>query len=61
MYRPKISNMPLITRIYSDKEGRQFRITIPKNIVELQGYKHKDEFEIELRGKDILLNYRGRQ
>lgn len=47
--------MGTIVRLYSDKEGRQFRIAIPKKIVEVQGYKHKDEFELELDGKNLIL------
>jgi bifunctional DNA-binding transcriptional regulator/antitoxin component of YhaV-PrlF toxin-antitoxin module len=47
--------MSIKVRLYSDKEGRQYRIPLPKKIVELQGYKHKDEFELEIQGKDIIL------
>ncbi len=47
--------MAIKVRLYSDKEGKQFRISIPKKIVELQGYKHKDEFELEIEGKNIIL------
>lgn len=47
--------MGIKVRLYSDKQGKQFRISIPKKIVELQGYKHKDEFELEINGKDIIL------
>jgi len=47
--------MAIKVRLYSDKEGKQFRISIPKKIVELQGYKHKDEFELKINGKDMTL------
>jgi bifunctional DNA-binding transcriptional regulator/antitoxin component of YhaV-PrlF toxin-antitoxin module len=47
--------MGIKVKLYSDKEGKQFRISIPKKVVELQGYKHKDEFELEINGKDIVL------
>lgn len=47
--------MAIKVRLYSDKEGKQFKLAIPKKIVELQGYKHRDEFELEIQGKDILL------
>lgn len=47
--------MAIVVKLYSDREGKQFRISIPKKIVELQGYKHKDEFELEIDGKNIVL------
>jgi hypothetical protein len=47
--------MGIKVKLYSDKEGRQYRFPIPKKIVELQGYAHLDEFELELDGKNILL------
>jgi len=47
--------MTIKVKLYSDKEGKQFRIALPKKIVELQGYKHKEEFELEIDGKDIIL------
>jgi bifunctional DNA-binding transcriptional regulator/antitoxin component of YhaV-PrlF toxin-antitoxin module len=47
--------MGIKVKLYSDKEGKQFRISIPKKIVELQGYKHKDEFELEIDGKNLIL------
>ena len=47
--------MGIKVKLYSDKEGKQFRISIPKKVVELQGYKHKDEFELEINGNDIVL------
>lgn len=47
--------MAIKVKIYADKEGKQYRIPIPKKIVELQGYKHKDEFELEIQGSDIIL------
>jgi hypothetical protein len=47
--------MGIKVKLYADKEGRQYRFPIPKKIVELQGYSHMDEFELELQGKDILL------
>lgn len=47
--------MGIKVKLYSDKDGKQFRISIPKKVVELQGYKHKDEFELEINGKDIVL------
>lgn len=47
--------MAIKVKLYSDKDGKQFRISLPKKIVELQGYKHKDEFELEISGKDIIL------
>ncbi len=47
--------MAIKVKLYSDKEGKQFRISIPKKIVELQGYKHKDEFELEIEGKNMVL------
>jgi hypothetical protein len=47
--------MGIKVRLYGDNEGRQYRIPIPKKVVELQGYAHKDEFELEIEGKDIVL------
>jgi len=47
--------MGIKVKLYSDKQGKQFRIALPKKIIELQGYKHKDEFELEIQGKNILL------
>jgi bifunctional DNA-binding transcriptional regulator/antitoxin component of YhaV-PrlF toxin-antitoxin module len=47
--------MGIIVKLYSDKNGRQYRVSIPKKIVELQGYSHMDEFELQLQGKDIIL------
>jgi len=47
--------MGIKVRLYSDKEGKQYRIAIPKKIVELQGYGHKDEFELEIKGDSIVL------
>ena len=47
--------MGIKVKLYADRDDRQFRIPIPKKIVQLQGYYHMDEFELELRGKDILL------
>ena len=47
--------MAIKVKLYSDKQGKQFRIALPKKIIELQGYKHKDEFELEIHGKDIIL------
>jgi bifunctional DNA-binding transcriptional regulator/antitoxin component of YhaV-PrlF toxin-antitoxin module len=47
--------MAIKVKLYSDKEGKQYRISLPKKIVELQGYKHKDEFELQIQGKDIIL------
>lgn len=46
--------MGIKVRIYADKKGNQYKISIPKKIIELQGYKHKDEFELELEGKDMI-------
>jgi hypothetical protein len=45
--------MVVKVKLYADKEGKQYKISIPKKIVELQGYKHKDEFEVD--GKNIIL------
>ena len=47
--------MAIKVKLYSDKQGKQYRIALPKKIIELQGYKHKDEFELEIQGKDIIL------
>ncbi len=47
--------MGIKIKLYADKDGRQYRFPIPKKIVELQGYSHKDEFELEVQGKNILL------
>lgn len=47
--------MAIKVKLYADKEGKQYKISIPKKIVELQGYKHKDEFELEIDGKNIIL------
>lgn len=47
--------MGIKVKLYADKDGKQYKIAIPKKIVELQGYKHKDEFELEIRGKDLIL------
>ena len=47
--------MVVKVKLYADKEGKQYKISIPKKIVELQGYKHKDEFELEVDGKNIIL------
>ncbi|WP_424355063.1 hypothetical protein [Methanobacterium sp. MBAC-LM] len=47
--------MAIKVKLYADKEGKQYKFSIPKKIVELQGYKHKDEFELEIQGKNILL------
>ncbi len=47
--------MGIKVKLYSDKEGKQYRIAIPKKIVELQGYGHKDEFELEIEGDNIVL------
>jgi hypothetical protein len=47
--------MAIKVKLYADKEGKQYKISIPKKIVELQSYKHKDEFELEIQGKNILL------
>ena len=47
--------MVVKVKLYADKEGKQYKLSIPKKIVELQGYKHKDEFELEIDGKDIIL------
>ena len=47
--------MAIKVRLYSDKEGKQFKLAIPKKIVELLGYKHRDEFELEIQGQNILL------
>lgn len=47
--------MGIKVRLYSDKEGKQYKISIPKKVVELQGYKHKDEFELKINGKDVIL------
>ena len=47
--------MVVKVKLYADKEGKQNKLSIPKKIVELQGYKHKDEFELEIDGKNIIL------
>lgn len=47
--------MAIKVKLYADKEGKQYKLSIPKKIVELQGYKHKEEFELEVQGKNILL------
>ncbi len=47
--------MGIKVRIYADKEGKQFKLSIPKKVIELQGYKHKDLFELEINGKDMIL------
>lgn len=47
--------MGIKVKLYADKEGKQYKFSIPKKIVELQGYKHKDLFELEINGKDIIL------
>ena len=47
--------MVVKAKLYADKECKQYKISIPKKIVELQGYKHKDEFELEVDGKNIIL------
>lgn len=47
--------MGIKVKLYADKEGKQYKLAIPKKIVDLQGYKHKDEFELEIHGKDIIL------
>jgi hypothetical protein len=31
------------------------KVRIPKKVIELQGYKHKDLFELEIEGKDMIL------
>jgi bifunctional DNA-binding transcriptional regulator/antitoxin component of YhaV-PrlF toxin-antitoxin module len=47
--------MGIKIKLYADKERRQYRFPIPKKIVELQDYKHMDEFELEVQGKNIFL------
>ena len=47
--------MGIKVKLYADKERKQYKLSIPKKIVELQGYKHKDEFELEIDEKDIIL------
>lgn len=47
--------MTLLVKIYADKQGRQYQISIPKSIVKVLGIKHKDEFKLELEGDKIIL------
>ena len=47
--------MAIRVKLYADKEEKQYKLAIPKKIVDLQGYKHKDEFELEIQGKNIIL------
>ena len=47
--------MGIKVKLYADKNGRQYRISIPKKIVELRGYSHKDEFDLEIKGNKIIL------
>ena len=47
--------MAIKVKLHSDKEGKQYKIAIPKKIIELQGYKHKDEFELQIDGKNLIL------
>lgn len=53
MEKPKAEELHV--KIYSDKEGRQYKITIPKKIVQALKYKHGDEFILEINNKNILL------
>lgn len=47
--------MTLKVKLYSDKHGRQYQISLPKNIVKLMGLKHKDEFKLEIEGDKLIL------
>lgn len=47
--------MTLKVKIYGDKAGRQYQVSIPKSIVKVMGIKHKDEFKLEIEGNQIIL------
>jgi len=47
--------MGRIVTLNSDSKGRQYKITIPKSLVELMGYKNHDKFELEINGQDMIL------
>lgn len=47
--------MGKIVTLNSDTKGRQYKITIPKSLVETLGYKNHDKFELKIDGKDIIL------
>lgn len=45
-----------IVRLYADKDRRQYKVTIPKKIVQGLKYDHGDEFILEIKeSNDILL------
>ncbi len=43
------------TKIYSDKKKTQFRVTIPKTIVELLDIEPGDEFMLEVDTKEKVI------
>lgn len=47
--------MILKTKLYGDKQGRQYQVPIPKTVIKLMGLKHKDEFRVEIEGNKIIL------
>jgi antitoxin component of MazEF toxin-antitoxin module len=47
--------MTVVVTLYSDKEGRQYQLSLPKTVVKLMGLKHKDEFKLEIEGNKIIL------
>lgn len=47
--------MVLEVKIYSDKKGKQYQISIPKNIVKLLDIKHKDRFKLRIDENKIIL------
>lgn len=47
---------PIIVKIYADKDRRQYKVTIPKKVVQVLKYKHGDEFILDyVKGTDDIL------
>jgi len=48
--------MGKIVTLNSDTKGRQYKITIPKSLVESMGYTNHDKFELVIdKNKNIVL------